>query len=167
MLDETSRSHWRDAMRKCLSGGTSVALIKALSAGAIVLRDFEGDLKIALAHRKPNHKRSWVLPKGHVEQGETLEQTVKREVYEEAGLLDIQLIKHLGSIVRRQPKNGSVLQNTIHYYLAYSSATSGSYPPTDDSFIEVGWFVPPQMIDLLAYEDERQFFQEHLPELFR
>ena len=45
----------------------------ATSAGAIILREVEGKLKVALAHH-PRTTKSWVLPKGHVEAGETLEQ---------------------------------------------------------------------------------------------
>ena len=43
----------------------------ATSSGAIILREIEGQLKIALAHH-PRATKAWVLPKGHVEEGETL-----------------------------------------------------------------------------------------------
>ena len=55
---------------------------KAVSAGAIILRNVEGQLKIALAQRQGDPK-AWVLPKGHVEVGESLEQAALREVHEE------------------------------------------------------------------------------------
>src|SRR5205814_1551058 len=73
----------------------------AISAGAVILREINGELKIALAQRgerasKP--RKVWAVPKGHVEEGETIEQTVHREIFEETGLTGIQLIKYLGNV---------------------------------------------------------------------
>lgn len=134
----------------------------ATSAGAIILREVEGKLKIALAHHARVTK-SWVLPKGHVEEGESLEQAALREIYEEAGLYDVQLIKHLGTIMRASVKsNGDLEQKTIHYYLAYALGDSQSQTPTDPRFTDVGWFLPAEALELLPYESEQTFFREHL-----
>ncbi len=139
----------------------------ATSAGAIILREVEGKLKVALAHH-PRTTKSWVLPKGHVEEGESLEQAASREIYEEAGLDNVQLIKHLGTITRESVKsNGDVEQKTIHFYLAYAPGDSQSHAPTDPKFIEVDWFSPGEAIELLPYESERAFLREHLGLLFK
>ncbi len=139
----------------------------ATSAGGIILREFEGQLKIALAQyaRRPN---SWVLPKGHVEEGETIEQAALREIYEETGLDNVQLITHLGTIMRESLKsNGDVEEKTIHFFLAYSAGNSPSQAPTDSSFVEVSWFFPQEALKLLPYESERAFFWEHLGALLQ
>ena len=134
----------------------------ATSAGAVILREVEGQLKIALAQ----HARiteSWVLPKGHVEAGETIEEAALREIYEETGLENVQLIKHLGTIMRESLKsNGDVEEKTIHLFLAYAPGNSYSQSPTDLRFTEVSWFSPEEAIKLLPYESERAFFWEHL-----
>jgi 8-oxo-dGTP pyrophosphatase MutT (NUDIX family) len=91
----------------------------AVSAGAIILREIEGELKLALAHHK-NSAKEWVLPKGHVDPGESLEQAALREIHEETGMARVQLIKHLGTIMRQSIKsNGDLEHKTIHYFLAY------------------------------------------------
>jgi 8-oxo-dGTP pyrophosphatase MutT (NUDIX family) len=139
----------------------------AVSAGAIILREIDGELKVALAQHQRVGK-NWVLPKGHVEPGETIEQAALREIYEEAGLNNVQLIKLLGSILRESIKgNGDVVQKTIHYYLAYSPTNGQVEAPTDASFIEVGWFAPQQAVELLPYEAERIFFKEQLAPLLK
>src|SRR5579864_8000823 len=138
----------------------------ATSAGGIILREVEGKLKVALAHH-PRTTKAWVLPKGHVEEGESLEQAALREIYEEAGLDNVQLIKHLGTITRESVKsNGDVVQKTIHFYLAYALSNNHSPTPSDFSFTEVGWFAPGEAIELLPYETEQAFLREHLAPLF-
>lgn len=139
----------------------------ATSAGAIILREIEGKLKIALAHNA-RATNSWVLPKGHVEEGESLEQAAMREIYEEAGLYDVQLIMHLGTITRESMKsNGDVEQKTIHLFLAYALGDSETQTPTDPRFTDVGWFSPQEAIELLPYESEQAFLREHLDMFFR
>ncbi len=138
----------------------------AESAGGIILRDVGGELKIALAQ----HQRSintWVLPKGHVEPGETIEQAALREIHEEAGLHTVQLIKYLGSFIRESVKsNGDIVQKTVHFYLAYALDTDQPQSPLDGSFTQVGWFSPEQALALLPYDIEREFLKEHLAPLF-
>ena len=139
----------------------------ATSAGAIILREVQGELKIALAQHQRTDK-NWVLPKGHVEAGETIEEAALREIHEETGLDNVQLIKHLGSFIRESIKsNGDVVQKTIHFFLAYALSNNQSPTPSDLSFIEVGWFSPMEAIELLPYENEQAFLREHLAPLFK
>ncbi len=139
----------------------------ATSAGAIILREVEGELKIALAQHQRVIK-AWVIPKGHVEEGESIEQAALREIYEEAGLDNVQLIKHLGTIMRESAKSsGDIVQKTIHFFLAYALSDSQSPTPSDLSFIEVGWFRPEEAIELLPYTEEQAFLREHLAPLFK
>ena len=138
----------------------------ATSAGAIILREIDGELKIALAQHQRTDK-TWVLPKGHVEEGESIEEAALREIQEEAGLDNIQLIKHLGSFVRESAKvNGDVVQKTIHFFLAYALENNQPPTPTDLLFTHVGWFRPEEAIELVPYESDKTFLKENLAPLF-
>jgi ADP-ribose pyrophosphatase YjhB (NUDIX family) len=52
------------------------------------------DGKILLVNQKVSSSRSWSLPGGRLEQGETLEEGIVREIYEETGL-NVKVIKLL------------------------------------------------------------------------
>ena len=53
-------------------------------AGGVVYRETGGDPEYLMV-RPRRDPRAWVLPKGHIEPGETPEQTAVREIEEEAG----------------------------------------------------------------------------------
>ena len=53
---------------------------------------------IALVFSK--NSQSWLFPKGRVDTGETDEEAARREIAEETGLTDLELIDDLGEFVR-------------------------------------------------------------------
>jgi 8-oxo-dGTP pyrophosphatase MutT (NUDIX family) len=64
-------------------------------AGGIVLG--EGG---TIALIRSENSDSWLFPKGHIDEGETEEQAARREIAEEAGLTDLELIDDLGGFTR-------------------------------------------------------------------
>lgn len=55
-------------------------------AGGVVIKKIAHQPAQYLLVEASNDSREWVLPKGHVERGETLEETAVREVHEETGV---------------------------------------------------------------------------------
>ena len=62
------------------------------AAGGIVIRGSQ--VLLLYKHRQDEY----VLPKGHVEPGETLEQTALRETQEETGFAHLQVLTNLGTL---------------------------------------------------------------------
>lgn len=56
-------------------------------ASCMVIEDADGKVLVTKRSRKMRvFPRAWVLPGGHIDAGETLEQGVVREVFEETGI---------------------------------------------------------------------------------
>ncbi|MFT8331630.1 NUDIX hydrolase [Bifidobacterium psychraerophilum] len=60
-------------------------VVREYSAGGLIFDD-AGRVAIIARHSRSGHLE-WCLPKGHIEKGETPEETAVREVHEETGIL--------------------------------------------------------------------------------
>lgn len=60
------------------------------SAGAIIFRKEDKKIYYLLLYYEIGH---WGVAKGHIEKGETLENTARREIEEETGIKDIKFIE--------------------------------------------------------------------------
>jgi 8-oxo-dGTP pyrophosphatase MutT (NUDIX family) len=58
-------------------------IVREPTSGGIVFRNIGKGMEILLIQ---DAKDRWTNPKGHIEEGETAQQTAKREIAEEAGL---------------------------------------------------------------------------------
>jgi 8-oxo-dGTP diphosphatase len=123
-------------------------VIKA--AGAVLWRDAGGDAEVALVHRR--RYDDWSLPKGKLDDGETIPQCAVREIAEETGYACV-LGRHLRQVsydVRGVPK-------TVDYYAA--EAVSGAFV-VNDEVDELRWLPVAQAPELLTYEPDRRVLAE-------
>jgi 8-oxo-dGTP pyrophosphatase MutT (NUDIX family) len=83
------------------------------SCGAVVYRKYHGNTEILLIrHIKSGY---WSFPKGHVEEGETEEETAIREVFEETGL-NVYIDGGFRETVMFSPKKDYI--KTVVYFVA-------------------------------------------------
>jgi 8-oxo-dGTP pyrophosphatase MutT (NUDIX family) len=118
-------------------------------AGGVVARIDAGRILIALIRDRGDHE--YVLPKGGVEMGETLEQAAVREIAEEAGFSKLKLLGPLG-VGERLGGKKAVWQQT-HYFLFQTDETEGK--PTDRRDWEVHWHDLDRLPELYWQEQER------------
>ena len=95
----------------------------------------------------------WSLPKGHIELGETAEQTAIREVAEETGIQG-SVLAALGSIDYWFVTEGRRVHKTVHHYLM--RFLGGELSDEDVEVSEVAWVPLKELPSRLAYADERK-----------
>lgn len=127
------------------------------SAGGLVIDGIDGpkDHQVAaLIGRIDRRGRMlWSLPKGHIEKGETAEQTAIREVAEETGIQG-SVLAALGSIDYWFVTEGRRVHKTVHHYLMRFSG--GELSDEDVEVTEVAWVPVRELPAKLAYADERR-----------
>ena len=124
------------------------------SAGGLVVRRCRDDLQVALIARYDRrHRLVWSLPKGHVEQGETVEEAALREVLEETGLT-ASIVDSLGVIDFWFAVEERRIHKTVHHFLMRYE--SGEINDEDSEVVEVAWVPFDDVAPRLAYRDERR-----------
>lgn len=123
------------------------------SAGGLVV-DAEGAVPVAaLIGRIDRRGRLlWSLPKGHIEIGESPEDTAVREVAEETGIVG-EILAPLGVIDFWFVADGRRIHKTVHHFLL--RAIGGALSDEDIEVNEVAWVPLPEVSARLAYADER------------
>ena len=101
----------------------------------------------------------WSFPKGHIEEGETAEQTAVREVFEETGLV-AEVDAHLGTIAFWFMMDGKRIHKTVEHYLLY--ARSGELSDADREVDAIEWIPLSEVAARLAYNDERTLLSKAL-----
>ncbi|AZP83567.1 NUDIX hydrolase [Mycobacterium avium] len=139
------------------STATKPRTVHETSAGGLVIDGLDGPREsqvAALIGRIDRRGRMlWSLPKGHIELGETAEQTAIREVAEETGIRG-SVLAALGRIDYWFVTDGRRVHKTVHHYLMRFSG--GELSDEDLEVAEVAWVPMRELPSRLAYADERR-----------
>ncbi|MFZ0902412.1 MAG: NUDIX hydrolase [Mycobacterium sp.] len=143
--------------RSTRRGPERLRTVHETSAGGLVIDNIDrprDEQVAALIGRVDRRGRMlWSLPKGHIELGETAEQTAIREVAEETGIQG-SVLAELGRIDYWFVTDGRRVHKTVHHYLMRCSG--GELSDEDVEVAEVAWVPIPELVSRLAYADERK-----------
>ena len=109
----------------------------------------------------------WSMPKGHVEPNEHQWDTARREVWEETGIFG-EPFAELGVIDYWFVSDGVRIHKTVHHNLL--RYIDGVLNDEDPEVTEVAWVPVSELIEHLAYADERKLARiafDKMPELAR
>src|SRR5215471_7497597 len=136
--------------------------VREVSAGGVIYREQQGQIYIALIHVR----RRWGLPKGHVEQGERIDETAVREVREETGLLG-KVQGKLGTIsyTYRAPKDGEAIRIAKRVTFFLLRYLEGEVHGHDYEVDEARWFPIHQALRKVVFATERKMVRKALNRL--
>ena len=118
-LDELKKAVWKKFTIVLASGGLVMDQAK----------------HILLIHRRGK----WDLPKGKLDNKESLEVCAVREVKEETGLKEVRLIESLTTTYHVYDESGKHILKESHWYLMHADGRQSLHPQTDEQIDEIKW----------------------------
>jgi 8-oxo-dGTP pyrophosphatase MutT (NUDIX family) len=91
----------------------------------------------------------WDLPKGKLDPGERLSDCAMREVKEETGIKDLELMRFLLVTHHDYYESGEELIKETHWWLMKSSSNQILIPQVDEDITELKWIGPSDLSTVL------------------
>lgn len=131
------------------------------SAGGLVV---DGSEKYGLVIGKWRHNGTfvWSLPKGHIQNNETVEEAALREIEEETGVIG-HIVLPIGSTEYRFMGAKRRIHKTVQHFLV--RALEGELSCTDHEVAEVTWVATDRLKDVLTHSNEQALVQAALTAL--
>jgi ADP-ribose pyrophosphatase YjhB (NUDIX family) len=130
--------------------------VNETSAGGLVV-DSQRRHAVLIGRLDRHGRLLWSLPKGHIEDGESTEQTAVREVKEETGI-SAHVLRKLGTIDYWFVAEQRRIHKTVHHFLL--EADGGELSDEDVEVTEVAWVPLAELDSRLAYSDERKLVRK-------
>ena len=126
-------------------------IVREPTAGGIVFRHSNkaGEIEILLIQ---DAKDRWTIPKGHIEEGETAEETAVREIGEEAGLHKVEILGWLGKIHFRYRRLDRLVLMTTQIYLVRALGDTNDVQK-EEWMNDIKWFKFNDALEAIEYED--------------
>ncbi len=125
---------------------------KEKSCGALVVRSGKTEPEVLLIKHNGGH---WAFPKGHVEAGESEEETALREVLEETGLC-VKLDTRYREMVTFSPAPRTL--KDVVYFAA--TVVSGTETPQLSEVSDVRWVPFSKAEQFITFENDRHLFEK-------
>ena len=123
------------------------------AAGGVVT-DTTGDLILLLIRPSRDEVR---LPKGHIEPNEAPEIAALREVSEESGYNDLEIIAPLGNQLVAFPIGAHAVRRTETFFLMRARSRRETPRPTEDEQFFPIWLPWDEALEHLTFEAEREW----------
>jgi 8-oxo-dGTP diphosphatase len=122
------------------------------TSGGIIFRPSKktpGDVEILLIQ---DIKKRWTIPKGHVEPGEPAKQTAVREIQEEIGLKEMEVLGWLGKTEFKYRRLDKLVLMTMQVYLVRALGDTDDLK-SEEWIQGVKWFSFNDALDKIEYDD--------------
>jgi 8-oxo-dGTP pyrophosphatase MutT (NUDIX family) len=128
------------------------------SAGAVMFRKENGKIYYLLLHYEAGH---WGFPKGHIEKGETIEETARREIEEETGIREINFITGFREWIKYfyKSKKGNVMK-IVTYLLAETKQKEVKISWEHIGFKWLKWLPYEEALKQLTFKNSKEILKK-------
>ncbi len=141
--------HFRKYFHRTRRSSIQEIVREPTAGGVIFRRNQKNEVEILLIQ---DSKDRWTIPKGHIEEGETAQETAKREIGEEAGLHDVEIIGWLGKINFRYRRIDKLVLMTTQVFFVKALGNTDAIQK-EDWMNGIRWFSFSDALDEIEYED--------------
>ncbi len=135
------------------------------SAGAVVYRETKKGREYLLLHHakstramRPVSMGHWSFPKGHLEKGETTEETVRREIKEETGIGHIEFIPDFKETIRYFVNyNGEKQMKFVAFFLCRTTEKKVTISFEHQGF---AWLAYEEAIKQVTYPSDKKVLKQ-------
>jgi 8-oxo-dGTP pyrophosphatase MutT (NUDIX family) len=143
LSDHGVKKQWQDRPK-------ITEMVREATAGGVVYRITKaGTLQVILYQ---DARDRWTIPKGHIEEGETAQETAIREIGEEVGMHAIEPTLWLGKVHFRYRREATLVLMTTQVYL-FRAIDDNEHPVAEEWMHGARWFDFDEAIEAIAYED--------------
>ncbi|TET97071.1 MAG: NUDIX domain-containing protein [Dehalococcoidia bacterium] len=128
-----------------------MSIVQYTAAGGVVV---DGDRVLVLRHPGRDEVR---LPKGHVEKGESAQETALREVREESGYADLGILADLGQQTVEFDYKGAHVVRDEHYFLMRLRSSRRIERQAKELQFIPDWLSWVEALSALSFEAEREW----------
>lgn len=132
-----------------------------ISAGGIIFRKEGNEYKFLLVK---NAWGKWTFPKGAVEEGETWQEAAVREIREETGIEEAQILGEIGEIRFTDKSKETPIKKNVHFYLIRTEQVETKVTP-GAHIDEVKWMNKDEAMASFDYENLNDLFRKSLEEI--
>lgn len=120
------------------------------SAGAVVYRREDGRRRYLLLKYRSGH---WGFVKGHVEEGESIGETIRREAQEETGLEDLAFHDDFEDhVVYHFQRGGQTIRKRVDFWLA-ETQTEDVAIGSPQEHVDITWVSYDEAKDRIRFDD--------------
>tara|TARA_Y100000031_G_C8186147_1_gene369045 strand:- start:56 stop:487 length:432 start_codon:yes stop_codon:yes gene_type:complete len=127
---------------------------KEKSAGCVLYRK-DNEIKYLILHYESGH---WDFPKGHIEENETEQDTINREVEEETGIKDLTILPNFKEKISYFFKqNGELISKEVIFYLAKTDQEAVKLSHEHIGYI---WLPYDKAIEKLTFKNAKEILSK-------
>jgi len=161
-MNQKKNRRSKNRQNKTKRGGAGRA-VREYTAGGVVFRRNGETVDILMIQDLMGR---WTIPKGHVETGESLEQTAIREVAEETGLTEFVMGEKLDKLHFFYRKEGKLIFMTTYVFLMEAVGNTDAVIPEDsEGIVDAKWFGEAEALTLIEYRDTERLFRVALDKI--